>query len=190
MREVHRVQVFDFRGLPDLMAKGLSGSMLMEYRDAQGQILVRRSYVSHELEAVYFSLGTTYSRGVRDCWIRCILGQEFEVDPRQGGSECLLDRDFICWRFSSIAGRSQAPEKVLEFVCFGEEAWGYDIGGDLPVIDMTELVRLQIYIEIDDTWAWVAPGPERQPNATAGAYKAIEDALAVNEGAQAVPEPI
>ncbi|GKA82711.1 hypothetical protein Tco_0789459 [Tanacetum coccineum] len=26
--------------------------------------------------------------------------------------------------------------------------------------------------ELDDTWAWVAPGPERQPNTTARAPKA------------------
>ncbi|GJZ20399.1 ribonuclease H-like domain, reverse transcriptase, RNA-dependent DNA polymerase [Tanacetum coccineum] len=32
-REVHRVQVFDFGGLPNLMAEGLSGRMLMEHRD-------------------------------------------------------------------------------------------------------------------------------------------------------------
>ncbi|GJW29147.1 hypothetical protein Tco_0046022 [Tanacetum coccineum] len=35
-REVHRVQVFDFGGLPDLMDEGLSARMLMEHRDAQG----------------------------------------------------------------------------------------------------------------------------------------------------------
>ncbi|GJU37337.1 hypothetical protein Tco_1185691 [Tanacetum coccineum] len=34
-REVHRVQVFDFGGLPDLMAEGLRARMLMEHRDAQ-----------------------------------------------------------------------------------------------------------------------------------------------------------
>ncbi|GKB83201.1 hypothetical protein Tco_0950096 [Tanacetum coccineum] len=38
-REVHRVQVFDFRGLPNLMAEGLSTRMLMEHRDAQGQMI-------------------------------------------------------------------------------------------------------------------------------------------------------
>ncbi|GKG16604.1 hypothetical protein Tco_0361561, partial [Tanacetum coccineum] len=69
----------------------------------------------------------------------------------------------------SITERSQAPEKVLEVVYFGEEVGGYDIWGqfvallaehfglftkerlqgltvivrDLPVIDMAELVRLQ-----------------------------------------------
>ncbi|GJV86972.1 putative ribonuclease H-like domain-containing protein, partial [Tanacetum coccineum] len=36
-REVHKVQVFDFGGLSDLMADGLSARMLMEHRDAQGQ---------------------------------------------------------------------------------------------------------------------------------------------------------
>ncbi|GJW10292.1 hybrid signal transduction histidine kinase M [Tanacetum coccineum] len=35
-REVHRVPVFNFRGLPDLMAKGLTARMLMEHHDDQG----------------------------------------------------------------------------------------------------------------------------------------------------------
>ncbi|GJY99666.1 hypothetical protein Tco_0517096 [Tanacetum coccineum] len=34
-REVHRVPVFDFGGLPDLMAEGLTARMLMEHRDDQ-----------------------------------------------------------------------------------------------------------------------------------------------------------
>nr|GEV33025.1 hypothetical protein [Tanacetum cinerariifolium] len=36
MREVHRVQVFNFGGLLNLMADELSARMLMEHRDAQG----------------------------------------------------------------------------------------------------------------------------------------------------------
>ncbi|GJZ58727.1 hypothetical protein Tco_0614543 [Tanacetum coccineum] len=56
---------------------------------------------------------------------------------------------------------------------------------ELPVIDMAELVRLQISVELDDTWAWVAMGPERQPDAAAGAPADAEDALIVNEGGQA-----
>ncbi|GJY75011.1 hypothetical protein Tco_0479442 [Tanacetum coccineum] len=35
-REVHRVLIFDFEGLPDLMAEGLTAQMLMEQRDNQG----------------------------------------------------------------------------------------------------------------------------------------------------------
>ncbi|GJR55940.1 hypothetical protein Tco_1406461 [Tanacetum coccineum] len=37
MREVHRVPVFDFGGLPDLMAEGLTARMLMEHRDESGE---------------------------------------------------------------------------------------------------------------------------------------------------------
>ncbi|GJU71910.1 hypothetical protein Tco_1263315 [Tanacetum coccineum] len=61
---------------------------------------------------------------------------------------------------------------------------------ELPVIDMSELARLQICIKIDDTWAWVAPGPERQPDAAAGAPEAAEDAPIADEGALAVPAPV
>nr|GEW22141.1 hypothetical protein [Tanacetum cinerariifolium] len=83
-REVHRVQVFDFEGFPDLMAKGLRGRMLIEHQDAQGQIM-------H---------GT------------------------------------------------------------------------------------------DDTWAWVAPGLDRQHVAAAGAREAVDDAPIADKGASAVPAPM
>nr|GFA02061.1 hypothetical protein [Tanacetum cinerariifolium] len=33
-KEIHSVQVFNFRGLTELMAEGLSGKILMEHRDA------------------------------------------------------------------------------------------------------------------------------------------------------------
>ncbi|GKE99498.1 hypothetical protein Tco_0022849 [Tanacetum coccineum] len=54
---------------------------------------------------------------------------------------------------------------------------------EIPLIDMGELVKLNICMEIGDEWAWVAPGPKRQPNAAAGAPRADEDATAVDEGA-------
>ncbi|GJX86496.1 hypothetical protein Tco_0337270 [Tanacetum coccineum] len=64
-REVHRVQVFDFGGLPDWIAEGLSTRMLMEHRDAQGQIVFtsrawRRLFditclLVHELILEFFS---------------------------------------------------------------------------------------------------------------------------------------
>ncbi|GKG53461.1 hypothetical protein Tco_0554861, partial [Tanacetum coccineum] len=52
--------------------------------------------------------------------------------------------------------------------------------------DMAELVRLQICKEIDDTWAWVALRPERQPDAATGAPGAFEDAPVIDEGDQAI----
>ncbi|GJY27348.1 hypothetical protein Tco_0402074 [Tanacetum coccineum] len=55
---------------------------------------------------------------------------------------------------------------------------------------MAELVRLQICVELDDTWAWVAPGPERQQVVAAGALEAIKDAHVTDEGAMVVPAPV
>ncbi|GKD98729.1 hypothetical protein Tco_1382626 [Tanacetum coccineum] len=64
-RELHRVSVFDFEGLPDLMAEGLSGRMLIEHRDKAGvsvftskawrtMLDIRGSFV-HELILEFFS---------------------------------------------------------------------------------------------------------------------------------------
>ncbi|GJV88586.1 hypothetical protein Tco_1532524 [Tanacetum coccineum] len=64
------------------------------------------------------------------------------------------------------------------------------IAPELPIIDMAELVRLQICVEIDNTWAWVAIGPERQPDALAGAPAIAKDAPAVDEGDQAISAPV
>nr|GEX51398.1 alpha/beta hydrolases superfamily protein [Tanacetum cinerariifolium] len=104
----------------------------------------------------------------------------------------------------SIDGRSQAPEKVTVTDLFYLR--GMDVGSvnvpyllarlqgltvivrNLPVINMAELVRLQICIEIDDIWAWVALGPERQPDAAAGAPEAAKDAPTITAPMQA-PQP-
>ncbi|GJY45005.1 hypothetical protein Tco_0433218, partial [Tanacetum coccineum] len=56
------------------------------------------------------------------------------------------------------------------------------IGLELPIIDMAELVRLQICMQFDDTWDWVAMGLERQPIVAAGAPAVAEDAPAIDEG--------
>ncbi|GJU88080.1 hypothetical protein Tco_1300503 [Tanacetum coccineum] len=87
----------------------------------------------------------------------------------------------LCHRLiaCSIAKRIQALEKGLAV-----------IAPKLPVIDMGELVRLQIYEHIDDTWAWVALGPERQPDAAVGTPRVAQDALAADEGVQADPSPV
>ncbi|GKB96668.1 hypothetical protein Tco_0982805 [Tanacetum coccineum] len=61
---------------------------------------------------------------------------------------------------------------------------------DLLVIDMAEMVRLHICEELIDTWAWVAPGPERQPDAAVGALKVTKGVPDVDEGAQAISAPV
>ncbi|GKE23091.1 hypothetical protein Tco_1434603, partial [Tanacetum coccineum] len=51
-------------------------------------------------------------------------------------------------------------------------------------------VRLQIYEELDDTWAWVAPCSERQPYVATDALEVVEGAPDIAEGGQAVLTPI
>ncbi|GKA70512.1 hypothetical protein Tco_0776651 [Tanacetum coccineum] len=55
---------------------------------------------------------------------------------------------------------------------------------------MGELKRLQIYIKVDDTWAWVAMGPERQPDPATGAHGVAQDAPVIDEGGQADLAPV
>ncbi|GJT47956.1 hypothetical protein Tco_0974113 [Tanacetum coccineum] len=54
---------------------------------------------------------------------------------------------------------------------------------EIPLIDMGELVKLNICKEIEDDWAWVAPGPERQQVVADGAPEAAEDSPTIDEGA-------
>ncbi|GKD98527.1 hypothetical protein Tco_1382424, partial [Tanacetum coccineum] len=61
---------------------------------------------------------------------------------------------------------------------------------ELPLIDLHELGRLNIYSRFGDTWAWVAQGPERQQGVAAGAHKADEAGLAAEEGAQTISQRI
>ncbi|GKC39551.1 putative reverse transcriptase domain-containing protein [Tanacetum coccineum] len=122
----------------------------------------------------------------------------------------------LCHRMMAhnIAGRSQAHEKVTVtdlFYLRGLDVGSFNIPYLLarylrrfalgrkrltvfapkpPMIDMAELVRLQICVQLDDTWDWVAIGPERQPDAAAGALVVAEDAPAVDVGDQAIPAPI
>ncbi|GKE39975.1 hypothetical protein Tco_1463380 [Tanacetum coccineum] len=64
------------------------------------------------------------------------------------------------------------------------------VARELPLIDMGELVKLNICMEIGDDWAWVALGPERQQVAAAGAPGAAEDVPVVDEGVQDDPTPV
>ncbi|GJU98815.1 hypothetical protein Tco_1328086 [Tanacetum coccineum] len=89
----------------------------------------------------------------------------------------------------SIAGRNQAPEKETVTGLFYLR--GMDVGSvNVPYLLARELVRLQICEELDDTWAWVAPGPERHHDVVAGALEIAEGAPDVVEGDQAVPAPV
>ncbi|GJR85441.1 hypothetical protein Tco_0209452 [Tanacetum coccineum] len=117
----------------------------------------------------------------------------------------------LCHRLISysISGRGQAPEKYLFRHAEGRKSGSRLSGGhfirrlahhfglvsddglrglsvvtrELPLIDMGELVKLNICIE-------VAQGVKRHPVAAAAASGGAKDALDVDEGAQAVLAPI
>ncbi|GKF92037.1 hypothetical protein Tco_0278756, partial [Tanacetum coccineum] len=58
---------------------------------------------------------------------------------------------------------------------------------ELPLIDLHELGRLNICTRYGDTWAWVAPGPERQQAATACAPEGDEAREAAKDVAPEIP---
>ncbi|GJQ92886.1 hypothetical protein Tco_0004025 [Tanacetum coccineum] len=204
--------IIDFEERLELMAEGLSGRMLMEHRDAQGQsIFTSRAWRRlFEIRGPLFQLGGVRRR-IR--WREFILGMSLHTVEEIESVEMSYVGDFLsttpsytsirdpmlrlCHRLiaCNIAGRSQAPEKVTVTDLFYLR--GMDVGSinipifwlDLPVIDMAKLVRLQICEELDDTWAWVAPGPDRQQVAVAGALVVTEDAPIVDEGALVVLAP-
>ncbi|GKA36880.1 hypothetical protein Tco_0723445 [Tanacetum coccineum] len=98
----------------------------------------------------------------------------------------------------SIAGRSQAPKKVT--VTDLLYLRGLDVGSiNIPYLLARYLRRFaagrksgaHIFGEqfLDDTCAWVAMGPKRQPDAAAGAPGVAQDAPIVDESGQADPAP-
>ncbi|GKE26172.1 hypothetical protein Tco_1441556, partial [Tanacetum coccineum] len=111
-REVHRVQVFYFRGLPDLMAEGLSARMLMEHRDAQGVTL--GLHTVEEMESVGFGAYWAESArhipdkgDLRDYWIGVssagdFLGTALSYTSIRDSILRLCHRLIAC----SIAGRN------------------------------------------------------------------------------------
>ncbi|GJZ03114.1 hypothetical protein Tco_0521075 [Tanacetum coccineum] len=279
-QEIHKVQVVDFQGMPELMRDGLFARMVMEHRDDAGVVV----FTSRAWGRLFDTRGPLLGGARRRLsWRQFILalglhtGEEMEspgfarywseserMIPGKGDLHdywrgISTDGDFLgpppsytlirdpvlrlCHRMMahSIAGRSQAPEKVtvtdlfylrgldvgsvnipyllaryLRRFAAGRKSGAHISGGqfvarlaehfglltaeilggltviapELPIIDMGELVRLQICMEVDDTWAWVAMGPERQPDAAAGALAVAEDAPAVDEGDQAVSAPV
>nr|GFB00736.1 hypothetical protein [Tanacetum cinerariifolium] len=116
-REVYRVQVFDFRGLTDLMAEGLSSRMLMEHRDALGlSVFISRAW--RRLFEIKGPLAES-ARQIPDkgdlsaYWIGISsVGDFLGIAPSYTFIRDLMLR--LCHRLiaCSIAGRSKALEKV------------------------------------------------------------------------------
>ncbi|GJT72760.1 hypothetical protein Tco_1032046 [Tanacetum coccineum] len=175
-QEIHWVQVVDFQRMPELMRDG-EAKRHLSWRQF---ILALGLHTGEEMESLGFA-------------------RDISTDGDFLGSppSYTLIRDPVLRLYHqmmahSVAGRIQALEKVTvtdlfylkgldvrSFVARLAEHFGLltaeILGGlivttpELLIIDMAELVRLQICEQLDDTWAWVAMGPERHPDAVAGA---------------------
>ncbi|GKB48955.1 hypothetical protein Tco_0899708, partial [Tanacetum coccineum] len=198
--------VFDFGGLLDLMAEGLSGRMLMEHRDAQGAIL--------DLDmprALQFQLGG-FKRRISSAGD--FLGTSPSYTVIQDPILRLCHRLITC----SIAGRSQAPEKVTMTDLF------YLRGMDIDSVNVLYLLSryLRLFAAGRKSGAHISRGefvaylvehfglptteilggltvisPElliidmaKQPDAAAGAPRVAQDAPVIDEGGQADPAPV
>ncbi|GJZ88824.1 hypothetical protein Tco_0660606 [Tanacetum coccineum] len=86
----------------------------------------------------------------------------------------------------------RSVETEFSAITFNDEILGVltVISPELLIIDMAVLVRLSICKKLDDTWAWVAMGPERQPDAAVGAPGVAQDAPVIDKGSQAYPTPV
>nr|GEV47896.1 hypothetical protein [Tanacetum cinerariifolium] len=118
---------------------------------------------------------------LRDYWIRIsFAGYFLGTAPSYTSIRDPILR--LCHRLiaCSITGRSQAPRRYLRLFASGRKQGGMLYRGQF-VARLAEHFGLVIKEEIYDTWAWVAPGPERQLDATTGTTKATEDAPAVDE---------
>ncbi|GKC14274.1 hypothetical protein Tco_1011056 [Tanacetum coccineum] len=190
-REIHLVQVVDFQGMPELMRDGMFTRMVMKHHDDAD--LEREEMESPDL-ARYWSESERMIPGkgdLYDYW-RGISTDGYFLGPPPYYT---LIRDpmlRLCHRMMahSIAGRSQAPEKVIVADLFYLR--GLDVGSfvgrlaqhfrlltaeilggltvitpELPIIDMDEL-----------------------PDVAVGTPTVAEDALAIDEGDQAVLAPV
>ncbi|GJW70481.1 hypothetical protein Tco_0127398 [Tanacetum coccineum] len=193
-RGVHRVHVFDFGGSTAKMAEGLSVRMLMEHRDVQGQ-------------SVFTSRGWRWLFEIRGL-LRGISSERHFLGSAPSYTAIRDPMLRLCHRLiaCSIAGRSQAPEKVTSTDLFYLR--GMDVRSvNIPYLLARYLRRfasgkkrgamisrgqfLKICDELDNTSAWVALRPERQPDAVAEAPKDVAGGvwgvfLCKDEGAPAM----
>ncbi|GKE54814.1 hypothetical protein Tco_1489970, partial [Tanacetum coccineum] len=214
-REIHWVHVVDFKGMSELMRDNLFARMVIEHHNDAGVVVFtsrawgrlfdtrgplfqlggsRRRlswrqfimamglHIGEEMESLGFAWYWSESErmipgkgDLHDYWRSISTHGDFLGPP----PSYTLIRDpmlRLCHRMMThnIAGRSQAPKKVTvtDLFYFRE----LDVG---PICE-----------QLDDTWAWVAMGPERQPDAAAGATGVAQDSPFIDEGGQADLAPV
>ncbi|GJY17997.1 hypothetical protein Tco_0389488 [Tanacetum coccineum] len=207
-RGVHWVHVFDFGGLTVVMAEGLSGRMLMEHRDAQGQsVFTSRAW--RQLFEVRGPLDMK-SAGFRTYWAesaRKILnkgdlsaywrGISFEGNFLGTSPSYTAIRDSmlrLCYRLiaCSIAERSQAPENVTVTDLFYLRGMDVDSAVPAPVhAPQPPPVAALVVRTMPQRMARLEEEVYRVGiDDAAGALEVAEGAPDVDEGAQCTPAPV
>ncbi|GKD11883.1 hypothetical protein Tco_1196290 [Tanacetum coccineum] len=217
-REIHRGRLLDTRGplVWELILEFLSTLRFGEF------ILALGLYAGEEMESLGFAWYWSESErmipgkgDLHDYWRDISTDGDFLGPP----PFYTLNKDPVlrlCHRMiaHSIAGRSQAPEKVTVTDLFYLR--GLDVGSvNIPYLLALYLMRFaarrksgahissgQFIARLHEHFGlltaeilrglivWVVVGPERQPDATVGAPGVAQDAFIVDEGGQADPTPV
>ncbi|GJS81294.1 hypothetical protein Tco_0747835 [Tanacetum coccineum] len=188
-REVHRVLVFNFRGLLDLMAEGLSGRMLMEHHDEAGfQLGGARRRMSWRQFILALGLQTEeemQTAGFGVYWAESARQIANKGDLRDYWMRILSARDFL----GTTPSYNLIRDPILMLLFATGRKNGEHISGGQFVARLAEHFGLLTAKILGGLMAWVAIGLERQPDATAGAPNDAKDAPIIDEGGQADPTP-
>ncbi|GKE52033.1 hypothetical protein Tco_1487189 [Tanacetum coccineum] len=210
-RQVNRVHILDFEGLTPDMRQDLAERLRMVYTRDDGQELggARHSMTWRQL-ILALGLHTTKDMA-EDEFGAYWLGSE-RVPKKVTATDLFYVRSMdqgvanvlyllAQYLFRHAEGRKSSA-RLFGGHFIGRLAHHFGLVSDdglrglsvvtreIPLVDMGELVKLNIYREIGDDWAWVAPRPERKPDVAAGALKAAEDAPIADEDTLAVPAPV
>ncbi|GKE50918.1 hypothetical protein Tco_1486074, partial [Tanacetum coccineum] len=199
-RSVNRVHVLDFAGLTEEMRQNLAGRLRMVYTGDDEQELMSDTEIGLDaIDTLGFQLGRARRRMT---WWQFImaLGLHTAKEMSEDGFQAYwLGKDRHLRRHAEgrksgarFFGRHFIGRLATNFGLVNDERLrGLSvITRELPMIDLHKLVRLNICKRLDDTWVWIALGPERQSDAPAGSLEAAGDAPAVDEGAPDDPAPM
>nr|GEW79526.1 hypothetical protein [Tanacetum cinerariifolium] len=188
-RPVNYVHVLNFKGLTPEMRQDLAMRLGMVYTGDGGTSGICESC----LEAVVWNpmsfsskVYSRTSRHLQDEWMIAysISGKGQALEKVTG-----VDLFYLC---SIDRGTTNILRLAAHFGLVNDQRLrGLQVvTHELLLIDLHELRRLKIYTWYDDTWAWVAPGLERQQAATVGAHEGDKGGSTVEKAAQDITIPV
>nr|GEY71183.1 hypothetical protein [Tanacetum cinerariifolium] len=186
-RQINRVHILDFTGLTKDTRQTLGNRLSMIYSRDDGEVL----FTSHAWRRLFEVRGPLFILALG------LHSEEETAEPGFGtywvgsetGAEKVTGVDLF---YLQTMDRRTAKAADSSFGLISDEGLrGLSVVvSELPIINLHKLGRLNICSRYYNTWAWVAPRPERRQAATAGTPVVTEGAPAVDEGAQAVPAPV